>query len=533
MPPSRCVIGIGAFLCLLGCESTNPSGFNDVVTPFEPDVEWFIEANPYSTFSALVEVTPDEDLTTWIEYTVQGEEFVQRTPEYSLDRGDTGYILVLGLLAEREYALWVAAAHSDGRTWASGREHINTEPAPPDWRRDECTVTMGNFEDFDPHGVICTGTGENTNPHYFYCVNRDGEPVWEIAKDDRSHMMTYKALEDGGYAAIGCWDHVVLFDRRGRMEELLEGSFLEDHETRFSHDFIDHHEVIEITEGRWAGSIAFLTRSFDKIVDGDHPEEANHGGAGIVIYSPDRDEVLWDWSCHGETGDNIPIDPLLDYSWHGLLPEGHNGEDWHHANTLVHEMDGDDEYFWISLRNQEQVVKVDADTDRVLWRLGYGGDFDLVENFEDPVPADPLLWFYHQHTPKIMKVGSDGRKDILIYDNGSARVDADGQHHTGSRYSRVVEFKIDESTLQAVPVFAHGNPEGEGEDFWWTGIYGGASMLPDKEALVFTQGNYPILVDIEYPSGRERWRYECPYGNFYRADYFPTIYDMTWTYQDL
>ena len=515
-----------ACLCLLGCSPSEPSsGFNPVETPFEPDVEWAISANPHNVFSALAEVTVDQDVTVSVEYDADNER-TQRTPDHGVSEGEITEVLVLGLKAETTYDLWVVVAPDDGRTWTSKREEYTTGPLPYAW--DECVVTTEDPVDFDPNGVICTGTGEHTDPFHFFCVERSGDPVWAMAQTDFDAMMALHPLVEGGFAASGCYDNIKFFDEYGEMTGSFTGDTLGERDTRFEHHEIDHHEVIEIRQGRWAGAVAFATGTTVYITDEDHPEPVDHTAAGIVVYDRDSDTVLWDWNAHGEIGDGVPIDPLLSYSRHGLLNEQ---GDWNHPNALVHEV-GDDgnEYFWLSLRTQDWVIKIDVDTDGIVWRLGYEGDFELVDDLDDPSPLDPRLWAYHQHSHQILDVGPDGRKSILIYDNGSVRPNEDGQPDDAPRYSRVVEFEIDEETMRATPVFAHGNPEGEGDHYWWTGYYGGASMLPDKEAVVYNHGEQSILVDVEYPSGDERWRYECPNGDFYRVDYFPSIYDMGWRY---
>jgi hypothetical protein len=508
--------------CVLGCTTTDPD-FIPTEVPFDPGATWELVENPYNQFSAVALVTVETECDVRIEYSSTLDVALEDsgfTPDFPLDNDVPEEIVVLGLKAGRAYDLQIVATAPDGRTWESGFTGTHTTlEMPSTWEGCEATSQDG----FDLEGVICTGTGENTHPFYFFCVDRTGEVVWAISRPDQNHMMYLEPLDDGTFAAVGCYDYIAYFDEWGDLTGELPGSDLQPADLRFDHSFIDHHEVIEITEGQWRGAVALLTRAYD-VFEGE-----DKGGAGIVVLYPDSGTVMWDWTCHGERGDGVPIDPKLDYSRETLLDDGMGG-DFHHANTLVHEVEEDGrEYFWVSLRNQDWIIKVDVATDEVVWRLGYEGDFDLVEDLDGGSPASSEEWFFHQHRPVILNVGTDGRKDVLIYDNGTVRVTDGGLASTLNPYSRVITLKIDEDSMRAAVIFDYGPGPGQ-EGHWWTGIYGNASMLPEQEAVVFTQGNYPILVDVSYPEGEERWRYSCPSGSFYRVDYYPSLYEMDWVY---
>jgi hypothetical protein len=60
------------------------------------------------------------------------------------------------------------------------------------------------------------------------------------------------------------------------------------------------------------------------------------------------------------------------------------------------------------------VVKIDyrngAGSGKVLWRLGAGGDFQLVN-------GDETLWFSHQHDAQMLADGVS----VLLFDNGNTR----------------------------------------------------------------------------------------------------------------
>jgi hypothetical protein len=96
--------------------------------------------------------------------------------------------------------------------------------------------------------------------------------------------------------------------------------------------------------------------------------------------------------------------------------------DWTHGNGLVYS--ASDGNLLLSLRHQSWILKIDynngAGTGKVLWRLGYQGDFNLTQG---SVPAidDPSLWFSFQHFPSIVSQ-SGAETTLAVWDNGDSRV---------------------------------------------------------------------------------------------------------------
>ena len=90
--------------------------------------------------------------------------------------------------------------------------------------------------------------------------------------------------------------------------------------------------------------------------------------------------------------------------------------DWSHINTIV-PFPGE-RALLLSLRNQDNVVRVNRDTGEIEWVLGENGDFEM----------DPDDFFIRQHAPELEPNGN-----ILLFDNGGA----------GRRdYSRAIELAL-------------------------------------------------------------------------------------------
>lgn len=127
----------------------------------------------------------------------------------------------------------------------------------------------------------------------------------------------------------------------------------------------------------------------------------------VVELDMDSHTVLWDWwICDHWT-------PRLDY------------EGWSHINA-VEPVPGERAVL-ISSRNQDLILKVDRDTDAVLWALGRDGDFAL----------DPADHFLRQHAPEIQPDGT-----ILLLDNGLRQQEATREGLAPREFSRVLQLAL-------------------------------------------------------------------------------------------
>ncbi len=114
----------------------------------------------------------------------------------------------------------------------------------------------------------------------------------------------------------------------------------------------------------------------------------------------------------------------------GQLGRPDDDRDPWHANALVPISDVDGEQVLVSLYELRQILRVDPETDLVVWRLGASGDFTLLD--ADGEPLGNQGWFAAAHAPEL-----DGDR-LLLYDNG-----------TSSAGSRILELTLDEQAMTA------------------------------------------------------------------------------------
>jgi hypothetical protein len=190
--------------------------------------------------------------------------------------------------------------------------------------------------------------------------------------------------------------------------------------------------------------------------------------------------------------------------------------DWTHSNALVFTTDGN---LLISMRHQHWVLKINyangAGNGDVLWRLGPGGDFTLGN-------SDPAEWFYAQHFPVLLPP-SGGVTRLLLFDNGDARPDGNGQscEISSSCYSRGVILDVDESKLTA-------NIEWEYKPGWYAFWGGSVEMLRDGSVEMTSStvnGGTARVIEVTNTSTPQvTWQLDASDTNFYRAYRVPSLY---------
>lgn len=156
-----------------------------------------------------------------------------------------------------------------------------------------------------------------------------------------------------------------------------------------------------------------------------------------------------------------------------------HANDWLHGNSVQFLRDGSILY---SARHLDWVIKIDygngSGSGQVLWRLGRGGDFQLVANDPDP-------WFSHQHDPEFQTLDDT---TLALFDNGNFRGATDPTIH-----SRGQSWRIDEQNRTATLLL-------NADMGTYSIALGSAHVLPDGNyhfnvGLVPTGGAWSIEVD--------------------------------------
>jgi len=224
---------------------------------------------------------------------------------------------------------------------------------------------------------------------------------------------------------------------------------------------------------------------------------------GDVLIDLDQNrKPVWLWSSFDHLDPNRhPLD----------LP------DWTHTNSIVYSPD--DRALIVSMRNQNWVLKIDyADgqgTGKVLWRLGYQGDFALLGG------TDPVDWFSVQHDANVVSQNSSGTFQLMLFDDGGDRVmDSSGTTcpNIAPCTSRVPIFQLDEpakiATIQWVDNLAP----------TFTSFAGAARLLPNGHVL-FDEATYGTIYEVTKTTPPQTvWQMQVPSQIIYRGIRVPSLY---------
>lgn len=180
-----------------------------------------------------------------------------------------------------------------------------------------------------------------------------------------------------------------------------------------------------------------------------------------------------------------------------------NTTNWIHVNAV--EYDAASDCIIISGRNQG-LAKITRDN-KVKWILSThngwdkaGDGTDLTTKLLHPLTKDGMVitdtsilngrvnhtdfeWSWYQHAPKLLPNGN-----LLVFDNG------DNRNFTGNlKYSRAVEYRIDEGAMTIAQVWQYGKQRGQ-ETF--SDIVSDVDYYQETNTVVFTPGS------VTWPSSR-------------------------------
>jgi len=472
----------------------------------EGELTLTVLAAPPNPLAREVTLTTDHVASVSVAYGLDGA-LDRRTPTVMVPANLPVTLRVLGLFPGE----WSLAIDHEGHVGPATTVTTTALPDPP-LPDTEVLVDPAEFAEDE---AICAALEQ---PPTYQCTDREGRLTAQLPLP--GNAMFVRPLSDGTFLAHPDGpDFLFHVDALGRE---LDRVTLDDLTgTTFDHGWIDEHEVIEITDGPWEGAWAVLTATEERV--------GGRGiiGAGLVVFDPATKQVLWDWSAHGAPGDGASIDPKLAYDRTGLLDYG---DDWLHANAVVHRVadDGADT-FWISLRHQDWIVCIEAPSGAVRWRLGYQGDFALVDDLDaaSPSPLPDDQWFFHQHAHEPRSLG-DGRTELLLFDNGNVRPDAQGRPVEDDPYSRALRLIVDEATMRASIDWSVGEPAPSTAHFF-SPAAGDADRLYDLTGTVYVEAVGARQITDVTDDGTVRWRQvHDQEGELYRAEVFPSLYETGW-----
>jgi hypothetical protein len=164
------------------------------------------------------------------------------------------------------------------------------------------------------------------------------------------------------------------------------------------------------------------TIDMSKIVQGGNPAASVMGN--LVQEFDINKNIVFQWSSF----DYLPITDTYEDTLAASF-------DYSHANTVSLDNDGN---ILLSNRHMSEITKVDRNTGDIIWRMGgKKNQFTFIN--ERPENA-PLYFSYPHHIQRL------ANGNIIFFDNGNQRK---------TKYSRVVEYQLDETNKTATLVWEY------------------------------------------------------------------------------
>ena len=379
-------------ICSIGCGGSNSGSVTHTQNPLV--AQYTVPVAAGST--ARVEFGPDTN------YGFVTSAITATAPTIS--------VLVAGMKQNSTYHMRAVVTHADGSKEVD-TDHVFTTGAAPSGRIPVMAVTLPAGVTPTPGIELVSLNPPPNNPGNFLRVvalDPAGELIWYYDFDERlGTAQPIKLLPNGHFLLVlfggttGPGGLVREIDLAGRtiheftVDQL--NRWLGASGYKWKANAI-HHDIEALPNGHLL--VLVNTRKKFTNLHGGHGSTSVLGDAIVDLdqnYKP-----VWSWSSF----DHLDVNrrPML-------FP------DWTHANTIAYS--ADDGNIVLSLRNQSWIIKINYSNGRgngeVMWRLGYQGDFTLLDSTS---PAD---WFFAQHYANFFHGQSSGELRLAVFDNGNDR----------------------------------------------------------------------------------------------------------------
>lgn len=444
----------------------------------------------------------------------------QQTSTQTVAAGTPATFLVAGMQANSTYHMQ-AVVDTGGASTATDTDHTFATSSFPSNRLPSLTVTTNGtpqpgIEFMNP--VIANAIGYLQA----YAIDLSGNVIWGYDYPDRqgdNTIQSFKLLPNGDMLVLICTgsqgvtgappasDLIAIreIDLSGvPVQQVTLAQVNAGLATLGSSISLDdlHHDVTVLPNGHWV-VLGNEIRSYNGLPGTTGPTDV----LGDVVVDLDTSlKAAWFWA-------------ELDHLDVSRAPVGY--PDWTHSNAVVY-VPGDGSLL-VSSRHQSWIMKVDyndgAGTGNVIWRLGYQGDFTLVNGTE------PQDWFYGQHQPSFIGTSTTGIFTLTLMDNGFSRPVSPGVKCTPGTtcYTTVPILQVDETAKTATIVWR------DTFDVAQFSVFGGGTTALANGNVEFDLCSQPNLSseanEVTVTSTPQTiWSVSTTGQNLYRANRMPSMY---------
>ncbi len=392
-----------------------------------------------------------ELVDAYVDYWPTGEEKKERSRLSANE--DEHAILLINMTAETEYEYEIVSIAGDC-TFTSEVYTFTTGELPIELPEINLNNVGLEFDGYILGHTYLSGT--------LFAMNHQGKIVWY-------EIFSSPVLVSTITPRLG---HITLLGSKDYVEKDFFGEELRLFAYLSSFNYNIHHEIF-VNDNNEAVTLVTHSESFDlSSVGGSISDEVYSDG--IVTFAPDGTET-WQWDVFDV------VDPTTDPNVFSTK------NDWTHCNAVAYDTDGN---LLLSLRNFNQIWKINRQDGSLMWKLGLNGDFAM----------DTDDYFYKQHAVTLNPEGK-----LMLYDNGQS----------GIERTRALVFDIDETNMTASTSLKVELPP----DFFSPRQSNCMMVDSDKVMFANSEQNAVIITDL---SGNFLWHVD--YEKFYRAYYFEKFY---------
>lgn len=420
------------------------------------------------------------------------------------------HIPVLGLRPDCEYELEIRAT-VDGEAMTVPSVTFRTDPLPDDIP--DIRITRSQLERMEPGLTVMSlfrWDDDVASKSYgmFLVVDAVGEVVWYyrvgspaagLHRSDDGTLQFIHGLHPMRLRQIDCLGTTLREFASVALDNVSSEESIPVDVDTFHHDFApltDNAVLALTTEVR---SVARFPLNVARPRRGLGPANV----VGDVIAHIDADgEVVHRWHLLDILDSQRVTYGSYDTFWDTRAYEHVAGgtKDWSHSNAIVR--DPRDGGIVVSMRHQDAIVKIDAESSEVQWILGTPSGWRPPLRNKVLRPTSRLEWPYHQHGVKFTPHGT-----LLMYDNGNLRAIPPARPMSArDSYSRAVEYRIDEEAMTVTQVWSYGSPSGE--DQFFSPFLCDADWLPQTGNILITDGAHVTDENDEQvnsPPGAHQW----------------------------
>ncbi len=447
-----------------------------------------------------------------------------QVPTPSANGGET-QIYVAGMRGQTLYHMRAQVTLANGATY-NDADHTCTTDAPP--ATSAVTVTTPGGATPQP-GIEMWNTIQPAGDAQAFATDLNGNVIWtyNYSHSSNDFIQGVQLLPNGNLLMVisylssittGVSPNVINEVREidlagntvnslnvGTLNEKLAAGNFRDAEGNVYKLGSFHHDVLPLPNGHMV-LLATYERAFTNLTGTTGTTEVI-GDALVDVdqnFNPD-----WVWN----TFDHLDINrrPM-------------NFPDWTHSNGMLYS--SDDHNLLLSMRHQNWIIKINfldgKGSGDVMWRLGEGGDFKLVN------ATDPTDWFYAQHGMSYFTPNTTGVFRIGLMDNGNDRMLPSGQvlcqpykATTAQCYSTMPVLEINESNMTATMITHYVPP-----DTYFSFFGGNAELLSNDDMEVdFCAAPKGAIVQELSPDGSQVvWQATTPGADQFHVYRLPSLY---------